>query len=47
MTHVDIKKEVEDDYFEKYTEDPLKFEIKTEENDFTQIENDNHLVNKK
>ena len=44
-TLVDIKNEVEDGNLENLSEDPLKVEIKTEENDFAQIENDNHLLN--
>ena len=45
ITLVDIKKEVEDGNFENLSEDPLKVEIKTEENDFVQIENVNQLEN--
>ena len=45
ITQVDIKTEVEDDIFENFSEVPLKVEIKTEKNDFTQFENDNQLVN--
>ena len=47
ITHVDIKKEVEDDdNFENYTEDFLKVEIKTEENDSIKKElEDNNFEN--
>ena len=39
ITQVDIKNEVGDDEFENYSEDPLKVEIKIEdENDSTQID---------
>ena len=42
ITHIDIKKEVEDDKIEKCSENPLKVEIKTEENN---VELEGHHCN--